>query len=74
MQLKKENPLSKMRTTLLRFLQELKISTSTKLKIAKMLEGMTDEQAEEKANQILTTINSCKTESEVLMKLYYYAE
>lgn len=43
MQLKKENPLSKKRTKLLGFLQTLQVSTSTKLKIGRMLENMTDE-------------------------------
>ncbi len=69
MPMKKENPLSKKRTKLLGFLQKLKISTSTKLKIGRMLDNMTDEQAEEKANQILTAIISCKNESDVLTKL-----
>ena len=69
MQLKKVNPLSKKRTMLLGFLQKLQISTSTKLKIGRMMEDMTDEQKEEKANQILNTIILCKNEAEVLERL-----
>lgn len=69
MQLKKVNPLSKKRTMLLGFLQKLQISTSTKLKIGRMMEDMTDEQKEEKANQILNTIILCKSEAEVLEQL-----
>ena len=69
MQLKKVNPLSKKRTMLLGFLQKLQISTTTKLKIGRMMEDMTDEQKEEKANQILNTIILCKNEAEVLERL-----
>lgn len=72
MQLKNENSLTKNRTKLLGFLQTLKVSIGTKLKIGRMLDGISDEQAEGKAKQIFDLISSCKDESEVLVVLSDY--
>ena len=69
MVLKKENTRSPMRMKLSKVLREMKLSMNTYKKVAAMLKGMTDEQAEEKASQILTILASCKNESDVLTKL-----
>ena len=65
----KVNLLSQNRTKLLGFLQKMRVSTDTKLKIGRMMESMTDEEAEVKAEKILSAIISCTDESEVLSKL-----
>lgn len=66
MELKKENPLSKNRTKLLGFLQKLGMSTSSILKVGRLLKDMPVKQAELKAKQILESIESCENEREVL--------
>ena len=69
MKLKKTNPKLVMRTKLSKTLLGMNLSLSTSKKVSEMLKGMTDEQAEEKASQILTILASCKNESDVLTKL-----
>ncbi len=70
MALKKVNPLSKERTKLLRFLLKLDTSMSTILRIARMLENRTTEQAEELASQIFDMIIDCKDEADVIERLF----
>ena len=69
MELKKENPRSPIRMKLARKLLDMKLSIGTCKIIAKMLKGMTDEQAEKKAGQILSVLDVCESEKDVLKKL-----
>lgn len=70
MALKKVNPLSKERTKLLGFLLKLDTSMSTILRIARMLENRTTEQAEELASQIFDKIMDCKDEADIIERLF----
>lgn len=67
--LKKENPKSRMRMKLGNTMLDRGVSMNTQLQISRTFRNMTDEQKEERASQILTIVNSCKTESEMLTKL-----
>ena len=68
--MKKTNPLTKKRVELLGFLQKLNTSTKTKLRIGRMLENKTDEQAEKLARQIFDKIMDCKDEADVIERLF----
>ena len=70
MVLKKVNQLTKERTELLGLLQKLDASTGTKLRIGRIMENKTDEQAERLASQLHKKIIDCKDESEVLARLF----
>ncbi len=69
MLLKKENPLSKMRTDLLRMTSEKDLSLNTRMAISKQMIGLTDEQKEIRASQMITIVNTSKTESEILLTM-----
>lgn len=69
MVLKKENPASRMRTKLLKELIQRDLSENAIMKITELLEGLTEQQKEEKAKQILAIMASLKTEEEILPKI-----
>ncbi len=57
------------RSDLLKAISEKNVSRSTLLKTGEILRGMTDQQKEIKAGQMLTMLNESKTEKEFLSKM-----
>lgn len=64
--LKKENPLTKERTKLLKMLQQMNVTTRTKLEVGRKFENMSDVQAEQYASQLFRIIKICDTEEGIL--------
>lgn len=69
MMLKKENPKSKMRTKLLKTISEMDLSPNIQLELSRKMKGLTDEQKEETASQMLTILTSDKPLSKRLKEL-----
>ncbi len=57
------------RSDLLKAISEKNVSRSTLLKTGEILRGLTDQQKEIKAGQMLTMLNESKTEKEFLSKM-----
>ncbi len=57
------------RSDLLKAISKKNVSRSTLLKTGEILRGLTDQQKEIKAGQMLTMLNESKTEKEFLSKM-----